>query len=387
MDILTREDLRKLVVQPEAPCVSLYQPTHRGGAEEDPIHWKNLLNQAEKRLRDEGMSPHFIKQMLAPAWTLHGDDMFWRNQGDGLACFIAPNMMRMWRVPLRFNDLLVVGDRCHVTPLLPLLASNNRFYLLAISQKQLRVFQGNGLSVHEVDLTRVPRSLAQALRFHEQPLLYPTPPKGGRGWGAVFGGQGADLAEHKKELLRYFQIVDHGLRELLRNEQAPLVLASVEYLWPIYREANTYPHLLETGVAGNPDQLNPRDLHQRAWALVKARLEQLGKKMAALYDRTVGTGRTASGLEAVLRAATHGEVDTLFVAQDQECWGKFDSQTGTVSVHERKEAGDQDLLNLAAVQTLLYRGNVFPVAANEVPGGQRLAALVRVSTAAPVLVS
>jgi hypothetical protein len=30
------------------------------------------------------------------------------------------------------------------------------------------------------------------------------------------------------------------------------VLAGVEYLLPIYREANTYPHLLAEGIHGNP---------------------------------------------------------------------------------------------------------------------------------------
>jgi len=44
-------------------------------------------------------------------------------------------------------------------------------------------------------------------------------------------------------------------------KKAPLVLAGVEYLFPIYQEANTYPDLVEEGITGNPENLKPEELH------------------------------------------------------------------------------------------------------------------------------
>jgi hypothetical protein len=178
----------------------------------------------------------------------------------------------------------------------------------------------------------------------------------------------------KDDLLRYFQQVDRGLHDVLRTERDPLVLASVEYLWPIYRQANTYPHLLEQGIAGSPDRLTDPELHARAWALVQPHFQQAQRKAAALYDQLAGTGRTAKDLAEVVRAASEGRIEVLFVAWGQERWGTFTASTG-VTVHEEAEPGDEDLLNLAAVHTLRHDGTVYVVPPEEVPGGGLLAGI------------
>lgn len=60
---------------------------------------------------------------------------------------------------------------------------------------------------------------------------------------ATFHGQGGGSDESaKNELLRYFHLVADGLTEFLQGEQAPLVLAGVEYLLPIYKEWGAKVH-------------------------------------------------------------------------------------------------------------------------------------------------
>ena len=56
---------------------------------------------------------------------------------------------------------------------------------------------------------------------------------------------------------------------------APLVLAGVDYLFPIYREANTYPHLLDKGITGSPEELTIKDLHRQSLSLVEDRIAAL----------------------------------------------------------------------------------------------------------------
>ncbi|MFQ5350285.1 MAG: hypothetical protein ACE5EG_07580, partial [Thermoanaerobaculia bacterium] len=48
-----------------------------------------------------------------------------------------------------------------------------------------------------------------------------------------------------------------------------LAASGVDYLLPIYREVNSQPHVLEQGVAGNPDSLSAERLHNQAWAVVE----------------------------------------------------------------------------------------------------------------------
>ena len=50
MDLFTRADLRDLLAEREGPRASLFMSAHRGGAEEDPIRFRNLLGRVAERL-------------------------------------------------------------------------------------------------------------------------------------------------------------------------------------------------------------------------------------------------------------------------------------------------------------------------------------------------
>jgi len=57
----------------------------------------------------------------------------------------------------------------------------------------------------------------------------------------------------------------------------------------------------------------------------------------------------------------------LFVARDRGEPGRYDAARGEVEVHGAP--GSEDLLNFAAVHTLLHAGTVYAVKPDEVPGG------------------
>jgi Bacterial archaeo-eukaryotic release factor family 7 len=378
MDLFRRDELKELLTQPREPCVSFFLPTQRGGGEQNPIRWKNLVRQAGDDLEAYGLRTPAVRELLLPTWDLLEDPTFWKHQSDGLACFLAPAFIRSFRLPAAFPDLAVVGRRFHLKPLLPLLSGDGRFYVLAISQNAVRLFHGTRYCVSEVDLKGAPWNLAEALLTHDrdEPLVFHTHPALGYGrGGAIFHGHGVGIDDHKDDLLRYFQQVDRGLHELLREERAPLVLAAVEYLWPIYREANRYPHLLELGIPGNPDHLSARELHDRAWAVVQPRFAKAKEDAASLYRQFVGTGRTSDDLEEIVREAHGGRVEQLFVAGDGERWGTFDPTQGRVAVHDRQEPGDEDLLSRAAADTMLHGGTAYVVGSQQVPGHRFAAAL------------
>ena len=80
-------------------------------------------------------------------------------------------------------------------PLFPLLSGDGRFYVLALSQKSVRLLEGTRDSVSEVDLEGVPESLAEALgtdqtvRQSEFRAVGSGAPGGGS-QGPVYGGHG-----------------------------------------------------------------------------------------------------------------------------------------------------------------------------------------------------
>jgi hypothetical protein len=98
---------------------------------------------------------------------------------------------------------------------------------------------------------------------------------------------------------------------------------------------------------------------------------------AAAYERLLGLGRASGEIETVVLAAYNGQVEHLFVAVGVQCWGTFDPTTHAVHWHREEQAGDEDLLNLAAIYTLLNGGTVYAVAPEYVPDIRPLAAIFR----------
>ncbi|MEJ2207851.1 MAG: hypothetical protein P8129_02305 [Anaerolineae bacterium] len=373
--------------------MSIYMPTHRAGdqIQQDPIRLKNLLGRAEEELLERGLRRPAAEALLQPARDLLPDQLFWQNQADGLALFCTDDAFYAFRLPFAFEEQVVVTRRFHLKPLLRLLSGDGRFLILALSQDRVRLLQGTRYAVGEVDLEGVPHSLAEALRLEdpEQRLQWHTttgPPHGqggaptagtGAERSAAFHGSGAPSEDQKDRILRYFQKVNAGMSDLLADLRLPLVLIGVDYLLPIYRQANTYRYVVEEGVEGSPDDVDAAELHQAAWNVVAPLLARQRQEAADLYRQLEHTERASGALEEVIPAAHYGKVDALFVALGLERWGTFDPKVNRLAVHEEAAAGDEDLLNLAAVQTLLHDGTVYAVESEQVPGDHPLAALFR----------
>jgi hypothetical protein len=382
MHHLSRDELKMLMQRQTDSHVSLYMPTYQAGADvqQNVIRCKNLLREAEARLLATGLRTSEVHIWLEPIQQLVVDNAFWQQQSDGLALFCDAEIFRAYCLPLTFAELVVVAERFHLKPLLPLFTGDGRFYVLALSQNAVRLLQCTRYHTHAVALTNVPQSLADALRYDdpEKQLQFHTgaPPGGGGLRAAMYHGHG--IGEDAKDNIRgYFRQIDQGVREVLREEQAPLVLAGVDYLLPLYHEVSGYPHLVESGITGNPEGIRDEDLHASAWPLLEPIFRQAQDEAQAHYARYMGTARASEDLTTIVPAAHDGRIDILFVADGTQQWGKFTPGTRDVQIHSKADAQDEDLLDFAAVHTFINGGTVYVMAPDAVPGGQHAAAVFR----------
>ena len=117
----------------------------------------------------------------------------------------------------------MVGERFHIKPLLPMFVGDGRFFILAVSQNDVRVLNGTRNSVDKINLEDMPTSLAEALRFEdpERQLQIHTStdaPRGVTERPSAFHGYGVGTNDAKINLLRYFHILDRGLNQFLSGE-------------------------------------------------------------------------------------------------------------------------------------------------------------------------
>jgi hypothetical protein len=384
MITITRDDIRKLIDQKTGPCISIYIPTHRTGKEvrQDPIRFKNLLRKAELGLKEDGLRDIEVRKLLQPAQEILEDEFFWTHQLDGMAAFLCPDLFMHFRQPRRFEELVAIGHSFHLKPLLPLLTGDGRYYVLALGQKNPMLLQCTRYGVAEIALENVAGTIEEALQFddfqRQSDMRSVSPQGGGERQMSYHGkGPGVDDAKHKKDILRYFQMVDRAVQKSLKGQKVPLVLFGAGYLLPIYREINTWPDLLPEAVEKDPQNLSLEGIRDQAWELVQEVFRKERSESLARIRQTLGTGRASRDLNEIVPASVQGRVDSLFVEIDGHRWGRFDQAARSVEYGEKKARGFYDLLDFAAVHTLLQDGKVFALEPDEIAGPEPAAALFR----------
>jgi hypothetical protein len=368
MDMFTSQEFRRLARIEDSSCVSLLMPTHSSGREtkQDPIRFKNLLKEAENRLIARGLGTADARGQLASLWRLVDYAPFWVHQDKGLAAFCMAEENRLYSVPFSLPARAVVGRRCYLAPLIPIISQDTTFYVLALSPKRVRLIEGTRYTAREMDLPGWPEDFEDLARyFDEQPQLQfhtKAPPTGeGGDRAAVFHGHpgGDESSERKQRLLEYCRLIDQRLQKAVGSDRTPLVLACDQRLASIYREASDYPRIIEQPMAGNPDSRKPTELCGQAWELIRPEVDAARNAAMSRYHQASARGLAAHGLEAVLPAAHEGRVDTLLVAGGAECWGRYDAERRRLEVHAQPAPDDEELLNLATIVAHLQGADTY----------------------------
>ena len=385
--MIDRDKILELGATRDSTCVSLYAPMHRAGAptRENPIRFKTRLQDAERYLRDDGWEPEAIDELLAPAKERIDDYEFWQHQEDGLAFFLADGEFHEALLPVEPPELTVVAPRFHVKPLMPIITENNRFWTLVVSLNQVRLFRATRYGIEQAELPDdTPTSLQEFDKYDdfEKSGHFETVQKRGAGKesdAAIHYGTGdADVeASRRERLLRFFRWVDNGVRDVIAGSDEPLLFMGVDYLFPLYREANKYAHLFEKSAEGNPDRWDDKEIHERAWQVVGPAFDQDRIDVLQRYKHLTGTDDVSAALEKIVPAAAEGRVDTLIVGLGAHRWGVYDEANRSVKIYDAFTTDSYDLLDFAAFQTVRNGGTVYAIPDEHVPDGEDMVAIYR----------
>lgn len=384
MEYFSKKDVQNLLQQRgKGPSVSLYMPTLKGvpGSRDNPIRFKNLVAKSEEELAAWGLSSLERREILEPAQQLVNDSHFWGNQSKGFASFLSAGFFRSYRLPVEFDEMAVVKNSFYFKPLFSLLAADGQFYVLALSKKDARLLMGTRGMVEEMDLSETIRKFEETFGFElpQQYLQFHTkaPAVGGMRM-AMFHGHGGEVDSVQAERLRkYFRFIDGELPQLLDQRNAPLVLACVDHLAPLYREVSKYPILLEQGIRGNPENITAQELHREAWKIVEPYFHRKREEARSRYYDLRGTGKTSTNLSEIVPASFHGRINDLFVALGKQQWGWYHKESQEVEWHEGPRPDSEELLDLAATETFINNGNVFAVDPGQMPETEPAAAIFR----------
>jgi hypothetical protein len=381
MENLSLEQIRSLAQRTQQPSLSLFLPMLRTETHQNPVRFRNLLREARRQLLDQGMEIHDVDQLLQSACDLLDDRPFWEQPEEGLAVFLGPGDFRAYRLPIAFNEHIVIGSSYSLKPLFPLLTNNGQYYVLAVSQNDARLFRGTRHGIHQMRMPKgTPQNVAQAVRLDEpekQVQHHTGAPQGGPR-GGLYHGHGAGAEDQKAYLESYLNQLDASLKPIFDNEGAPLVLAGVDYMLSMYRRNSEYPLVMEEGIIGSPDMLSGEDLREQAWPIVEPYFRQEMDQMFERYQQFVGAGKSSDSVDEIASAAYYGRVESLTLNVGAQVWGRFNYETGRASHHQEQRKGDDlDLLDFAVIQTLQNGGRVFAASQEDLPTDAPMIAVFR----------
>lgn len=350
--------------------LSIYIPTYRANhSQEDQIRFKNALKTAHQQLTEAGMSEKQASQYLKPANELVEQERFWSYLSDGLAIFIGPDDFFHYEIlPVTFDTYIYLGEQFHLSPVLPVLGGSSRFFLLALSQNEVRFFEGDRYSITPVKIEDLlpTGGIEEAFVLSDSPdaLQHHSSGRDG-GQNAIYHGQGTGQDDKKKDIEAYFREVNKGLMKMLYDEKPPMLVACVDYLMPIYKSVNEYNNLFLENISGNPEDSNPTMLHEKAWGIISEHFEQEQRKDIERFQQAMADDQASAAPQQIVPAAAYEKIDTLFLKKGEHLIGQFDYDKNEINL--KKDKSYRDLLDLAAVQTHLNGGRVYWLEAEEMP--------------------
>jgi hypothetical protein len=365
-DIPTRSEVERLLSARDPLCVSIYLPTSRVPQETqaDRIELKNLAAEAVRQLEAADGDRRAVADVREALDELVDDDEFWVEQARSLAVFATPGRLTTFRLPNRLTSVVEVGDRFYVKPLLRATTFPQAAFVLALAAGSVRLVEVTpDEAPYTVEVPDLPVDAASAAGKRSIADRSPI--------ARLQGSEG-----QKVRLRQYARKVDQALRGVLTGLELPLILAAAEPLASIYRSLNSYPHLVEPGIPGNPENATDAELAAAARTVLDA---VYARELAALrerFDLRFAQERASGDLATVARAATAGAVDTLLVDIDQKVDGYVDEETGAVTL-AGDDAASYGVVDEIARRVLLAGGRVVAVRAPDLPDGGPVAALLR----------
>jgi hypothetical protein len=380
MDRLTTQDLNQLLRLRHDPSISIYLPVEKVGQDtrQGAIRLRKNIKAVAESLHERGLRTPVIEQLLKPAEALYDDALFWEHQNQGLALFMNQDGMIRHQLIERCEESVTIADRFMILPLLAEAAHDRIYYLLALSLDGTRLYRATRTTLTDCELPD-PVSIKAVFDSYilEKQLQHHSSASGAG--GTVFHGSDSPRDSEKQRIEEFFRQLDGNLKKQLAMTDAPLVVACVDYLFPIFSAVCKECRLVGEHISGSPENMKKDALLENGWQLARTVFDQ--NKVSALKTcgKLLGTERVRQGVGSLLMPAFQGRIDTLFLQRGSQVLGSWNPDTGDVIelTDSQPRFGDPDLLSAAAVMTLEQSGQVFILEEDEMPLAQECVAVLR----------
>ncbi len=383
MEILNRELIKELLSVSSSPCLSLYMPTHRSHPEnlQDPTRFQNLVKQMEKTLLEQ-YSVIEVKKFIEPYITLSKNSELWNHTLDGLVVLSTIGVFKVISLPVPVDELVVVADSFHTKPLRQYLQSGDRYYVLCLSLRDIRLFEGNRRSLAEVKLLPdIPKTITEALGVeltekHSTVASY----------GGVAGessdmhhGHGGKKDEVGKDAEKFFRLIASAIYENYSKPTGfPLILAALPEHHNLFHKVSKNPFLLPNDISANPESISLDKLTKMAWEVIEPYYSLNLKSLTDKFEQAKANNLGSDNIKEVAEATEAGRVEILLIEADRVIAKRLrNKNTGTFKQTDSTQPKLDDLLDDIGELVTRMGGQVMMIPSEMMSAKTGLAAVYR----------
>lgn len=359
--------------------ISLYQPTHRHGPEnqQDPIRFKNLIREIGESL-NEKYDKKQVEDLLKPFEALAADNEFWQHTTDGMAVFATDSKCFVYRLQRPVEELAIVADSFHIKPLIRIFQSADRYHLLGINRNEFALFEGDRYGFEKVELDSEIPQTAKEILGEEYTEAYITAGGIGAGGSVMFHGHGSKKDEVDKDTDRFFRSVDRiVLENYSRPMELPLILVTLDENHTPFQNLSHNPFLQKEGIKANYDALTIDELKESAWEKIEPIYIEKTKTLVDEFENERAQDKGSDDINQVAKAATENRVSRLLIESDRIIPGKLNGETGELTLKELENPVVDDLLDDLAELVLKNMGEVVMLPKERMPTNTGVAATYR----------
>ena len=364
-ELLRPSALRELLTSP-GPCVTVllppYRPGEQAGSQADLLN--STVREASRQLA-AFLPDESVTRLLEPLKSSAKDPDLAAGSHWGRVILRSPGIFEQLQLTQPVKASLTVAGSFSIRPLLDDVSRPEAFYVLNLSKTNVALIECSGFEAKKIPLpNNTPDNLAEALAFEPPDHDLENRSASGGSTGAMHRvrfGTGSGRETQHAHLADFYKLVDRGLSELLQAHQAPLILAGVDEDKDMFRAITSCRNLVREGISKSGAAFNVDDeLLEKAYSLLRAHAAERWTSDLSSAKEQVGPGRFSMDPVLLLHAAFEGRVARLYLNQGAARPGVFERG----NYHSW---GEEDLLNLTAVQTVLHRGEAFQIPGENMP--------------------
>ncbi len=367
VNIPSDTELADLIEHRDPASVSIYLPTSPLPTDREGLQFRlrQRVIDALKQLEAAHVDAAARTAISDAHERLQGDREFWDSQARSLALFLSPDAVYAFQVANELPDLLAIGDRFDVGPLLRAVSFPQSAHVLTVTEQDVHLYSvGAEHRAQEVPLPDLPADASD--------VLVREPHGGGKDRIREEGTTGPRI-----ERERYCTLIQEAVLPALAGSEDPLILCAASDLEPAYRVVNTYPGLLQEGISKHPNSQTPEDIDTHAREILDAMYARQLAEWRDRFNDLRSSGKAVSQLTEVARAATAGSVsELLFDLEATTLEGHVDD-AGAITPADAPSVTTYGLIDELAARVIRSGGTVKAVRHADMPDDNPVAAILR----------